>query len=124
MNNDILKEIRKCRKKLNDSVIKNGIQSFATRKLSDKMDDLINNYYKSVEVVHFPDNSKMKDYYKRSCDEIKSITKELNKFPTISQWNQHAKENNLLSSASLQYITKLDWNYLRAKISKEINLKI
>jgi len=124
MKNNILKQIRSCRKKLNSAVKRTGLNSIETRKISDKMNELINEYYSSIETVKFPSSSYMNDFYKTSYESLKKITEEFNKFPSIVEWNKYAKENNLLSSITMEYITTLDWNYLRAKIIREINEKI
>jgi len=124
MRNDLLKQIRSCRKKLDATVKKTGINSPETRKISDKMDKLINEYYASIEIVNFPNTSSMQSYYETSYSVLKRITKEFNKFPTVQEWNNYAKENNCLSSMSMEYITKMDWNYLRVKILRELNIKI
>lgn len=65
----------------------------------------------------------MIEYYDKSYSELKDITKELKKFPTVKEWNKYAKENNFLCHLSLEYISKLDWNYLQIKVEREINLK-
>jgi len=124
MKNNILKQIRSCRKKLNSAVKRTGLNSIETRKISDKMNELINEYYSSIETVKFQSSSYMNDFYKTSYESLKKITEEFNKFPSIVEWNKYAKENNLLSSITMEYITTLDWNYLRAKIIREINEKI
>lgn len=124
MKNNILKQIRSCRKKLDASVKRTGLNSEETRKISNKMDKLICEYYNSIEMIKFPFSSQMEEFYKNSYNVLKKITKEFNKFPNVDEWNKYAKENNFLSSQSIEYIAQLDWNYLRAKIIREINEKI
>lgn len=124
MKNDILKQIRSCRKKLNISIKKNGLNSSETRRISDKMDTLISRYYDSIEIIKFPPCSCMNVFYKDSYHIIKKMTEEFEKFPSVAQWNQYAKKYDYLSSASIEYISKLNWKYLRIKVEREINEKI
>lgn len=46
---NLLLEIRKTQKKLNDSILKNGINSNKTKEISSKVDKLINEYYSYAE---------------------------------------------------------------------------
>lgn len=121
---NIYAEIKKVRKKLNDSIDRYGIESENTMEHSIKINALINEYYRSRETIRYPHNSNMHKYYHKSYDALKSITEEFGEFPTIKNWNKHAKENNCLSSSSMQYISKLDWNKLRTKIFTELNSKL
>lgn len=121
---NLLSEIRKMQKKLNDSAIKNGVNSNKTKEISSKVDELINEYYKSIETVQFPPWSNSDYHYKLAYNILKDITLMNKRFPTIEEWNKIAKERVLFSAASIQYISGLNWNYLRAKVEKELNLKI
>ncbi len=123
MQQDNVKRIRSLRNKLHKSINKHGLDSDETRKISDEMDKLINEYYDSIKQIEYPDYSEMKVYYELSYRALKTITQQLERFPTIQEWNQYAKENYLLSSISIQYISKLNWNYLRTKILRELNMK-
>lgn len=120
----ILSEIKKMQKKLNDSIKKNGLNSNKTKEISLKIDKLINEYYSSVETVKFPPWSNSGYHYTIAYNILKDITLSNNRFPTIEEWNVIAKERGLFSAVSMQYIAGLNWNYLRAKIEKELNLKI
>ena len=120
----ILSEIKKMQKKLNDSIKKNGLNSNKTKEISLKIDKLINEYYSSVETVKFPPWSNSAFYYDKSYERLKIATLNEQKFPTVEQWDKIAKEENLFSAISMQYITGLDWNHLRTKIERELNLKI
>lgn len=124
MKNDLLKQIRSCRKKLESSIKRTGLNSQETRKISDKMDKLINEYYKSIESIEFPSISNMGVFYERSYNALKKVTEDFGAFPSVPEWNNYAKYNNCLSSASMEYISKLNWNYLKIKVEREINLKI
>lgn len=124
MRKDVYRKINSLRKKLDKSIEKTGLNSNETREISKEIDKLINEYEKSVKIVDFPQNSEIFLWYKQSYFELKKITKKNDKFPSIVEWNRYAKNNDLLNHASLEYISKLNWNYLRVKILREINMKI
>lgn len=121
---DIFKRIKKLRKSLNKSIEKYGLNSNETKEISREMDELIKEYYSSVKTVEYPKFSDMSLYYKKTYEMLKSVTLQLNKFPSVQEWNSFAKENNCLSHISLEYISKLDWNYLEIKVKRELNLEI
>lgn len=120
----ILLEIRKMQKKLNNSITKNGLNSQKTREISLKVDELINEYYESIKTVQFPSSSNSDYYFNKSYERLKIATLNEQKFPSIEEWNKIAEEEGLFSAVSMQYISMLDWNHLRTKIEREINLKI
>ena len=62
-------------------------------------------------------------YYEKSYEALKNMTQQLERFPTVREWNNYARENNYLCHISLEYISKLDWNYLQIKVEREINFK-
>ena len=74
-----------------------------------------------MQLRKFPINSKMKTFYDASYKELIKITIKNGKFPELEEWNKYAKENNLLSTESMKYITELEWKYIRLKVNKEIN---
>ena len=102
MARDDVKKIRSLRNKLHKSIKKNGLNSEETK---------------------YPEDSEMLLYFNMSYEALKVMTLQLEKFPTVNEWNKYAKENNYLSHLSLEYISKLDWNYLQVKIEREINFK-
>lgn len=118
-------EIKVLQSKLNKNIEKYGLSDKKTIELSEKIDEYINYYFKCiVKSEDYPQNSEMHMWYKDSYDMLKTFTIELNKFPTVEQWNTYAKENFLLSSESMKYISKLNWKYLSVKVEREINMKI
>lgn len=123
MQKNHFKKIKSLRNKLNRSVIYYGLYSQDTRRMSLKINKLINEYYKTVEQVRFPKYSNMPYLYDISYKALKIVTQQMNKFPTVQEWNAFAKENHYLSNVSLEYISNLDWNYLRVKILRELNMK-
>ena len=124
MAQDSIKKIRSLRNKLHKSIKKNGLDSDETRKISDEMDKLINEYYDNIQRISYPTDSEMRLYYEQSYKQLKIVTQQLERFPSVQEWNKFAKENCLLSSMSMQYISKLNWNYLRAKVLRELNMDI
>ena len=124
MKNNNLKEIKGIRKKLDKAISKYGLESKETRKLSDYIDKKINEYYKSIEQIEYPKNSEMEMYRKRSYNALKQITMENKKFPTVRQWNQIAKKQKYLSNISLEYMLKTNWNELRTRTLRELNIEI
>ena len=123
MARDIYRSIGSLRKKLHKSIEKTGLNSSETRELSNQIDELINKYEQSIKILEYPQNSKMITYYKEAYAELKKITKDFNKFPSVTEWNNYAKTKNLLSHASLEYISTLNWNNLRIKVLRELNME-
>lgn len=105
------------RKKLHDSIKKNGIDSEKTKKISAKFDELVNSYYKNEKQYHEYDFIYTK--YKESLEYISKVTKEFGAFPTTEEWNKFAKEKGLLCSESLKYISGLNWHKLRNRTVSE-----
>lgn len=124
MDRDIFRRIKKLRIKLEKAIEEKGLNSNEVRELSDKIDKLINEYEQSIKIVEYPNNSLMLEYYKKSYAELKKITEDFKKFPSVAEWNYYAKENGLLSHVSMEYISKLNWNYLRIKVERELNFKV
>lgn len=124
MQQDNVKRIKSLRNKLHKSIKKHGVNAEETRKISDEMDKLINEYYNNIQRISYPTDSEMRLYYEQSYKQLKIVTQQLERFPSIQEWNQIAKEKYLLSSTSMQYISKLNWNYLRTKILRELNMEI
>lgn len=121
---DIVKKIKKVRKRLNISIEKNGIESEETKEISNQINELINEYYNTIRPKEYPENSDIKPNYEKSYIELKQKTDEMKRFPTVQEWNKYAKEKGCLSNVSMEYISELKWNYLRAKIMSELNMGI
>ena len=119
----MLDKFERLRKKLNESIEQNGLNSEKTKKISRKFDELINSYYeKEVQYSH---ESIMYKKYVESINELSKITKDFAEFPSIPEWNKYAKEKGLLNSESIKYISGLNWHDLRNRtVSKKLkNLK-
>lgn len=124
MGKNIIIKIKGLRRRLLKSIEKNGINSKKTREISDEMDKLIAQYYNSIKQVDYSKESDMLEYYESSYKALKEITEQNNKFPIVKEWNKYAKDNYYLSNVSIEYISKLKWNYLRTKVLRELNMKI
>lgn len=120
----IIREISKYKNKMYKAVNKYGLNSKEVRKISDTLDKLINEYYSSKKQVEYPEFSDMYMYYQKSYKALKSITQQLERFPTIAEWNKFAKENNYLNHISLEYISKSTWRYLEIQVKRETNVPI
>lgn len=117
-------EIRNLQNKLNNGIEQNTLNDEQIVELSNEIDKLINHYYSlSMQSREFPTNSKMKMFYDASYKELIKMTIKNGKFPELEEWNKYAKENHLLSTEAIKYITKLEWKYIRLKVNKEINNK-
>lgn len=110
----MISNFEKLRKKLDESIETTGISSEKTRKISIKYNELVNNYYKKEKQYHA--GNFMHKKYLESVQNLRKVTKDFVKFPTIKEWNYYAKENNLLNTESLKYISGNTWHELRNKI--------
>lgn len=110
----MIDEFEDLRKKLHESIEINGLDSEKTRKISKKYNDLVNFHYRN-ERQYKIDNLMYKKYVE-SLKYLRKITRDFVEFPTIKEWNYYAKENKLLNSESLKYISGSTWHELRNKI--------
>ena len=124
MDKDIYRKIKKLRIKLDKAIDEKGLNSNEVAELSKKVNELINKYEESIKTVEYPKYSKMFECYKKSYNELKKITEDYKKFPSVEEWNQYSKNKSLLSHVSLEYISKMNWNYLRIRIERELNFKV
>lgn len=116
-------KIRNLQNKLNSDIQNNQLYNLNSVELSNKIDKLVNDYYLvSTYGRGFPANCNMNKYYELSYSELIKLTVKNNKFPSLEEWNEYAKQNNLLSSESIKYISMLEWKYLRLKVNKQISI--
>lgn len=115
---DVAKEIERKRKKLHESIEKNGINSEETRKISVEIDNLLNEYCKKVK--KYNEGNTMIVFYEKSLKELKDLMLDLGGFPNVKLWNKYALKNNCLNSASLEYISGMNWHKLEKKIRLEL----
>lgn len=94
--------LKNLKNKMYQYIEKYGLNSDKALEISQKVDIEINKYYSS--------NSCMKYYYEQSLYGINEYFKKRGDLPTISDWNNYANKNNLLSNISIEYIsnTKFD----------------
>ncbi len=113
----MISDFEKLREKLHKSIEIYGLHSENTKKISKRYDELVNFYYQNER--QYQEDNVMNIKYLESVKYLRKIVKDFIKFPTIKEWNCYAKENNLLNSESLKYISGNDWHDLRNKISSE-----
>lgn len=111
-----MNDVERLRKKLYDAIDEYGINSKEVYRLSIEMDKILNKR-------GYDDKNLMYNKYLDSMYELRKISKEFGEFPTVEEWNRYAKENMLLNSESIKYISGLDWNKLRDRIKKDLNKK-
>lgn len=115
-----IQKIERLREKLHEAIDKYGINSNETAEISKKIDKEIDKYYNEENKKEYPEWSNTPMYFEESYKLLKKVTKEFGEFPTVGGWNKYAKEYNLFSAVSIEYITGLDWNHLRVKVKKEV----
>lgn len=115
----MINDFEKLRKKLHETIEKNGLDSDQTRKISNRYNKLVNSYYQKER--QYSEDNIMCMNYRESVKCLKQITKDFVKFPTIKEWNYYAKKNNLLNSESLKYISGNSWHDLRNRILSELS---
>ncbi len=123
MEKDIFKRIKKLRKKLNVSIKKNGLKAEETKQISHEINTTINEYYTSIKITRYPENSKMKKFYEQSYIALKQLTSEQKKFPTTQEWNAHAKQRGYAMHITLEYMSQLEWNYLQIRVERELKME-
>lgn len=111
-----MSKIEQLRNKLHESIDKYGINAEKTRKISVEIDKMLNERgYNESNLIY--------NKYLESMFELRKISKIFGKFPTIDEWNKYAKENMLLNSESIKYISGLNWHKLKDRIKKDLNKK-
>ena len=98
---------------------------YLNRKNTNKFEYLKNMFlWIPIRTVEYPKENAFFECYKKSYLELRKITEDFKKFPNVEEWNKYAKENNLLSHVSMEYISKLNWKYLKIKVERELNFKV
>ncbi|MCI8761080.1 MAG: hypothetical protein HFJ34_08280 [Clostridia bacterium] len=110
----MINDFDKLRKKLHNSIEINGLNSEKTWKISKRYNELVNFHYQNER--QYRSNNFMYRKYQESIRYLKRITIDFVEFPTIKEWNHYAKENDLLNSESIKYMSGSSWHKLRNKI--------
>lgn len=110
----MINDFEKLRGKLHEAIDVYGLDSEKTNKISRRYNELVNDYYQNERQYH--EDNLMYIKYLESIQCLRKITKDFMKFPTTNEWNHYAKENDLLNSESLKYISGNDWHNLRNTI--------
>lgn len=118
---DITGKIKELRIKLHKTIIQTGLNSEETKKVSENLDKVINEFYKNKK-EYDRDNIMYKEYLV-AYNKLVQLTIEFGEFPTTMAWNKYAKENIFLGNVSMECISGLNWNKLRQKVLAEINKK-
>lgn len=108
----------KLRKKLDKAVEVYGVNSKEAKKISQKFDELVSEFYKKEK--QYPTESIIYIKYLETIEELTKITRDFSEYPTIEEWNKYAKDKKLLCSESLKYITGINWHKLRNRIKSEV----
>lgn len=93
--------IKNLKNKMYKYIDKYGLNSQKTINISEQLDSEINKFYESSSMLYFYNQSKLGliKYYNIN-----------NKLPNTFEWNSYAKNNDYLSSESIQYISKKDFD--------------
>ena len=78
------------------------------------IDRILNIYNK--EGVKYPEGNILYKEYIKALQVLIKITKDFAKFPTVIEWDKYAKEQNLMSSESIKYITGINWHDIRDRV--------
>lgn len=114
----MINDFEKLREKLHETIEKNGLDSEQAIKISNRYNKLVNSYYQKEK--QYSEENIMHTHYIESIKALRKITRDFVKFPTIKEWNHYAKENNLLNSESLKYISGNSWHDLRNRVLSEL----
>ena len=87
-----------------------GIRIKRIKNLDEKLDIIIEKYYKHE--VHFS------PYINSKNKLIRMIIEE--GFPMVSEWNTIAMEEGYFSHVSLEYISGFNWKQLQRELKKEL----
>lgn len=113
----MINDFEKLREKLHEVIEEYGLNSEEAIYVSNEYNNLVNEYYRKEKQYH--EGNHMQTQYIESIQYLKSIAKDYISFPTINEWNEYAKENNLLNSESLKYISGNAWHDLKNRILSE-----
>lgn len=108
-------KLKRIRKKLNKEINKNGTISNRAIEAGKIIDQI------TVEEMQESYRQKEWSLFERSMKALQYVTVQLEKFPTVEEWNRFAMENGMYSSLSLEYMSQMNWNKIRTNIYKEIN---
>lgn len=111
-------KLERLRMKLYKAIDEYGLDAEETKRLSVKLDKLINEQYEHE--VEYPVGSDMKESYYKCIQILKDTVKDTGHFPTVKEWDKYAYKNYLLRHISIEYISKMNW----CKLEKYIRLQI
>lgn len=110
--------IEREREKLYKAINEYGLNSEEVRKISTRLDKLINKHYEHE--VEYPEYNIMKTNYSKCIEILKETLRDTGHFPTVKEWNRYAFKHGLLSSISIEHISKMNWSKLEKYINNEV----
>ena len=118
---DISEQIEELRCKLHKELEKSGFDTKKALKISEELDELIENFYveKNMKKTNDKNNSLYKEYI-IAYNRLKELFKEDGTFPTEKEWNNIAKNEKYLNSRSIKYVSGISWVNLKKKIRLEM----
>ena len=94
--------IKKLKTIMYQYINKYGINSQKTVDISQQLDIELNRYYES---------SSMKYFYEQSKKGILEYFHDFKKYPNSFEWNSYAKEKDYLSFISIEYMSRMNFDF-------------
>lgn len=120
---DISEQIEELRCKLHKELEKSGFDTKKALKISEELDELIENFYVEKNMKNTNDNNSLYKEYIIAYNKLKELLKNNDTFPTEKEWNNIAKNEKYLNSRSIKYVSGISWGNLKKKIKQEIKSK-
>ena len=117
---DISEQIEELRCKLHKELEKSGFDTKKALKISEELDELIENFYIEKNMKKTNDNNSLYKEYMIAYNRLKELLKKNGIFPTEKEWNNIAKYEKYLNSRSIKYVSGISWGNLKKKIKIEI----
>lgn len=116
---DISEQIEELRCKLHKELEKSGFETKKALKISEELDELIENFYVEKNMKKTNNNSLYTEYM-IAYNKLKELLVKNGIFPTEKEWNNIAKNEKYLNSRSIKYVSGVSWGNLKKKIKLEI----
>ena len=101
---DISEQIEELRCKLHKELEKSGFDTKKALKISEELDELIENFYVEKNMKKTNDNNSLYKEYMIAYNRLKELLKKNGIFPTEKEWNNIAKYEKYLNSRSIKYV--------------------
>lgn len=116
---DISEQIEELRCKLHKELEKSGFETKKALKISEELDELIENFYVEKNMKKTNNNSLYTEYM-IAYNKLRELLVKNGIFPTEKEWNNIAKNEKYLNSRSIKYVSGVSWGNLKKKIKLEI----